>query len=380
MPKANSTSKKKPLSKQLSKILSKAFVIIILISLVLGTLLPMFLQIFGNAQVSVVPKSDPNAEIPNAWNLFRLSAGETGQGQVEVANSQFDDVIVDIRANDATFTEDGFFTIKPNTEINEGVGNWLELNQGRQAIAGFDRVDLPFSVTVPEGTPDGEYAGGISATLIEDTTRDTVALEKRSGSRVYVLVGSDFNIQADAGDVRVIDPTANQFEEDLRIYPEIDRSNLSFLMNLKNEGNIYARMIANYELTLPNGEIQIGNFESSLPPDQQTYPMVINTQVLYPEGESKLKIDYRFAPQNDLLEDNEVDFDPELKTTEIGINLTKEDIQNLPDKTNITEEETTERSDTWFDILLDWGWIIPIVIGAAVVGGIGYVIYKKAIS
>jgi hypothetical protein len=367
----------KSVIKKISQCLSRIFVILILLSLVLGTLLPFFLQIFGNAQVSVTPKTDSNSETQNAWNLFRLKAGESADGQVEISNLASKDVIVDVQSNDAIFTKDGFFSINSNSEVNNGVGSWLKLNKGRQAVSALSRFALPFSVTVPTDTKDGEYAGGISATEIDDSNSNSVALSKRAGSRVYVLVGTDFKIEASTNELRIIDPSSDKFGDDQKTYPEIDKNNLSFLLGVQNKGNIYAKMIADYELTLPNGEIKTGNFETSLPPDQQEYPVAINTQNEYQQGVSKLKINYRFTPQNELLKPEDVKFDADIKSIETQINLQNQDLQKLPDRQNQQSSSSDNKSQNWYKNVADWIWVAPVIIGFGVVLAVAFVIFKK---
>lgn len=368
---------KKPVTKKISQWLSKIFVILVLVSLVLGTLLPLFLQVFGNAQVSVTPKPDNNSQTQNTWNLFRLKAGESADGQVEISNLASKDVIVDVQSNDAEFTKDGFFSISPNSEVNTGVGSWLKLNKGRQAVSALSRFAVPFSITVPTGTEDGEYAGGISATEIDDSNTNSVALSKRAGSRVYVLVGTDFKIEANTNNLRIIDPSSDKFDNDQKTYPEIDKNNLSFLLNVQNKGNIYAKMIADYELTLPNGEIKTGNFETSLPPDQQEYPVAINTQNPYQQGVSKLKLNYRFTPQNELLKSEEVKFEADIKSVETQIDLQNQDLQKLPNRQNQQSSSSENKPQNWYESAARWIWIVSTIIGFGVVLIVALVIFRK---
>lgn len=361
-----SYSNKKKATKKISQMLSKIFVILVLISLILGTLLPLFLQVIGRAEVSIVPKAEMSANSQSAWNLFRLEAGKSGVGQVEIRNLSNKDTIVDIQANDATVTNDGFFSINANNEPNSGVGKWLELNKGRQAVTGLGVFDLPFSVKVPEGTKDGEYAGAISATEIDENPNSSVVLEKRSGSRVYVLVGTDFKIDSEARDLRIIDPSSGQFESDLKTYTEIDKNNFSFLLTLKNSGNIYAKLIAEYELTLPNGEVKKGNFDRNMSPDSKDYAVAVNTQTPYQKGISSLKINYKFAPQNNLLKPEEVKFDASTKNITSEINLQEKDLEKLPSK-ETTQQKKTEETKKWYENFNPWLLIIGIFFGLLII-------------
>jgi hypothetical protein len=103
---SKSDSSQKKATKKISQMLSKIFVILVLISLILGTLLPLFLQVMGRAEVSVVPKAEVSTSDQIAWNLFRLEAGKSASGQVEIRNLANKDTIVDIQSNDATVTNE----------------------------------------------------------------------------------------------------------------------------------------------------------------------------------------------------------------------------------------------------------------------------------
>jgi hypothetical protein len=370
---SKSDSSQKKATKKISQMLSKIFVILVLISLILGTLLPLFLQVMGRAEVSVVPKAEVSTSDQIAWNLFRLESGKSASGQVEIRNLANKDTIVDIQSNDATVTNDGFFTINSNNESNNGVGKWLEISKGRQAVTGLGGFDLPFSVKVPEGTKDGEYAGAISATEIDENPNNSVALGKRSGSRVYVLVGSDFKIESEAKNLRIIDPSSGEFTNDLKTYTEIDKNNFSFLLTLRNSGNVYAKLVADYELTLADGETKKGNFDRNLTPDSKDYAVAVNTQIPYQKGVSKLKINYKFAPQNNLLKPEEVKFDTSTKSINSEINLQEKDLEKLPSKEK-QEQTKTEETKKWYETLTPWLLTIPVVLGILTIAFVVYLI------
>jgi hypothetical protein len=131
--------------------------------------------------------------------------------------------------------------------------------------------------------------------------------------------------------------------------------------------------VADYELTLADGETKKGNFDRNLTPDSKDYAVAVNTQIPYQKGVSKLKINYKFAPQNNLLKPEEVKFDTSTKSINSEINLQEKDLEKLPSKEK-QEQTKTEETKKWYETLTPWLLTIPVVLGILTIAFVVYLI------
>jgi hypothetical protein len=62
---------------------------------------------------------------------------------------------------DATSTPQGAFALANQDEPRPGVGGWVQLNGASITVAANSELKVPFRISVPAGTPLGDYAGGL---------------------------------------------------------------------------------------------------------------------------------------------------------------------------------------------------------------------------
>jgi hypothetical protein len=88
----------------------------------------------------------------------------------------------------------GGFAAPKDTEEPVGVGTWITLAADEYVVEPGKRIDVPFSITVPDDAEPGDHAGAILAVdadaAIEADGDDAVNLDvlQRVGARVYVRV------------------------------------------------------------------------------------------------------------------------------------------------------------------------------------------------
>lgn len=139
-----------------------------------------------------VQPSGPSGPGGRDYFIYTLGAGEVFGDVVAVSNVGTETATFVIYATDAINTSDGSFTLLREEEKPTDVGSWIELGATQYTVKPGERVDIPFSITVPADAAPGDHAGAIAAQKVNDPTvpDDGVSLEVRLrvGARIYVRV------------------------------------------------------------------------------------------------------------------------------------------------------------------------------------------------
>ena len=98
---------------------------------------------------------------------------------------------------DATSTPQGAFALANQDEPRPGVGGWVQLANDHITIAANSELKVPFKISVPAGTPPGEYAGGLiiqsppvqgKTSTVDGDTAVRLDVIQRQGVRIYLNV------------------------------------------------------------------------------------------------------------------------------------------------------------------------------------------------
>lgn len=127
--------------------------------------------------------------------VYSLTPGETFGDTVAVSNLGDRPINFVIYPADAFNVKDeGGFTAARDGEEAIGVGSWITLKAQTYTVEPGTRIDVPFSITVPEDAEPGDHAGAILATDADrgsinvDGTDPNLVVRERVGARVYVRV------------------------------------------------------------------------------------------------------------------------------------------------------------------------------------------------
>jgi Bacterial protein of unknown function (DUF916) len=96
-----------------------------------------------------------------------------------------------VYATDAFNTDAGGFDILPGNEPPTDVGSWIDIVQKGVTLQPGQQANIPITITVPLDARPGDHAGAIvasSPTTGSDDAGNTVLLDRRTGSRVYIRV------------------------------------------------------------------------------------------------------------------------------------------------------------------------------------------------
>jgi hypothetical protein len=187
--------------------------------------------------------SDPAEPSSRPALTYTAEPGATIQDSVTLWNYGNVQLTFRVYPTDAYNNAQGAFDILPGDQDPKDVGTWITVPQAFVTVPAFSKVDLPITVTVPSGATPGDHAGAILASnQAEGTGPDgrTVAVDRRTGSRVYLRVGGDLTSQLTITKARSV------YHGGLN---PLDGS-LDVTYTVRNVGNV--RLGATQQLTLEN--------------------------------------------------------------------------------------------------------------------------------
>lgn len=127
--------------------------------------------------------------------VYSLTPGETFGDTVAVSNLGDRPINFVIYPADAfNVRDEGGFTAARDGEEPTDVGSWITLKSQTYTVEPGTRIDVPFSISVPEDAEPGDHAGAILATDADrgsinvEGTDPNLVVRERVGARVYVRV------------------------------------------------------------------------------------------------------------------------------------------------------------------------------------------------
>ncbi|WP_238324578.1 DUF916 domain-containing protein [Arthrobacter sp. Rue61a] len=132
-------------------------------------------------------------------DFFHLSLypGATTEATAVVSNHTSSPVTLLTYPVDGENTVQGTFAMAAQSAPREGVGAWAELDTEQITVPANTDLKVPFRLTVPEGTPPGDYAGGLiiqsptvqgKTTAVNGDTAIRLDTIQRQGVRIYLNV------------------------------------------------------------------------------------------------------------------------------------------------------------------------------------------------
>jgi len=179
-----------------------------------------------------VQPSGPDGPGDRDWFTYTLDPGTSFGDVVAISNLSDKPIHFFLYPTDAVSVADsaGFAAMK-DTDKPEDVGTWIELAADEFTVEPGKRVDVPFSVTVPEDAEPGDHAGALLAVDTAETEAagdpsddDGISFDvvHRLGARIYVRVGGETS-----PDLRI---------DELSVIRDGDRATVSW--EVLNTGNL----------------------------------------------------------------------------------------------------------------------------------------------
>lgn len=229
--------------------------------IVIALLMSVMIGISATAQA---PEATPDDAVSRAFLFYPAgtrfgeyfepvaAAGETVELTALLGNTGDEVQSLRIYALDAFTADGGGFGFADDGPANDDVTGWLDFPDEAFSIEPGQGVEVGFTLTIPEGTPPGQYITALAAehadaseipgsTMFNQKTRFVVP--------VFITVEGDVSPGFDIGDIRL------EADED-RVTAEID---------LRNTGDVRVR---------PQGEVSImdagGELVTTIPVDMRS--------------------------------------------------------------------------------------------------------------
>ncbi|NJP35579.1 WxL protein peptidoglycan domain-containing protein [Micromonospora thermarum] len=177
------------------------------------------IALLGAAPAPPAPTPTPSAAVtwgvapssakgPNGRPAFtyKLDPGATLTDYVAVTNHSARPLTLNLYASDAITTAQGGFDLLAGGQQPTDVGAWVRLTQRSVTIPSTSRLDIPFTLTVPNNATPGDHAGGIVASLATttaDAQGNQVAVDHRVGARIYLRVTGELQPALTVEDLQV---------------------------------------------------------------------------------------------------------------------------------------------------------------------------------
>jgi hypothetical protein len=126
--------------------------------------------------------------------VYTLRPGQVFGDIVGISNLSDETLTFAVYPTDAYNTPDAGFALLREEERPVDVGTWVELGATQYTLDPGERVDIPFSLTVPADATPGDHAGAIVAQVVPEAGADQpdqgigFDVRLRIGARIYVRV------------------------------------------------------------------------------------------------------------------------------------------------------------------------------------------------
>lgn len=138
--------------------------------LLIGLLLPFAVSAQETPTQSFSSKPAlPNKILPYKFS-FELKPGDSGEDLVEVSNLSDQVTSFIIAGVDSSTNEKGQRTFLLATDEQKSVGQWIVPEFKEFTLGPKEKKTFSFKVNVPEGTPLGDYLGGVSVEAVNTGT------------------------------------------------------------------------------------------------------------------------------------------------------------------------------------------------------------------
>ncbi|MFY1636465.1 WxL protein peptidoglycan domain-containing protein [Solwaraspora sp. WMMB335] len=135
---------------------------------------------------------------------YKLDPGATLTDYVAITNHSDQPITLDVYASDAFTTEQGGFDLLAADAEPVDVGSWVTFETRTVVVPSTSRLDIPFTIAVPDNATPGDHPGGIVASLAAtgtDAQGNQVAVDHRVGARIYLRVTGELAPTLDVADL-----------------------------------------------------------------------------------------------------------------------------------------------------------------------------------
>lgn len=162
---------------------------------------------------------------------YELPPGGAVDDYVTIYNYSNVPLVFDVYATDAFNTEDGGFSLLPSDQEPEDVGTWVELPAENVYVPAGTQAAFPIRIEVPADARPGDHIGAVLAGSMAVGTGadgDTVTVDRRTGTRLYVRVDGPLNPELAVEDLTTTyGPSLNPLAGEAEVtYTIVNRGNV----------------------------------------------------------------------------------------------------------------------------------------------------------
>lgn len=138
-----------------------------------------------------VQPSGPQGPTGRDHFTYTLAPGQQLRDTVGITNRGDKPLAFRLYPTDAFNTADGSFALLTADRQPSDVGTWISTGRSTLTVKPGKRVDVPFTLKVPDNATPGDHTGGILAAVTEQQTTAEgrrVNVDRRVAARVYLRV------------------------------------------------------------------------------------------------------------------------------------------------------------------------------------------------
>lgn len=197
--------------------------------------------------IRLMPRAD---EAALSYFEYRLEPGQSGQDVIEVRNNGENPIQMIVYPGDAWTTPDGGLGGPLLGEPSKSTGLWVQSGLSEFSVKGRETKEVPIQITVPEGTPPGDYMALMfvqeasrkddspqAESLDEKKAAFSVTLQTRFAVVLWVRVPGPLNAAL------ALEPPVKQVQD----------GTLTLSYQLKNTGNVFLKPTTSWVLLAPDG-------------------------------------------------------------------------------------------------------------------------------
>lgn len=248
----------------------------------------------SNYDIAPAQSEEITTENP-AWFVYSVQAGETIESKVRVRNFGDEEILLTIDSSDFEMTREGSFGLKNGQ--NNALGSWIDIREDSYSVSSRGLVEIPFRLTIPQDTKEGEYAGGITAELVQPS-QSSIDVKLRQGVRVYVRVGSPSSVQGGVEKFELVDITNTQKIQSLPNNQLLGKNRIALMYKPTYTGNVFGVLYGTVELTLPSGKRLSKPISNEFYPSTQSPEMYVYFDIPYEAGTIVSELRYAIKPLN----------------------------------------------------------------------------------
>lgn len=224
------------------------------------------------------------------------------------------------------------FTFSDSEEL-KAVGTWIKLDSTDFLVGSQKAVTTNFTVSVPQGTAPGEYAGTI---VMEEAPKEAeqgksgFQLRSRVGTRVYVTVpGEGVNYGAKFNDFEFVAPGSKTYDEMVKGYYRQDPTVVRMNWSYQNIGKVFVKLKGNLTITGPNGQVK-SDFDQDLNTfDEAVLQPGFPTNAKWVAGNYKARFEFSVTPVHKPNQDAKLPDVSPTKVVETEFNMTQDQINQI---------------------------------------------------